>query len=228
MSNVLIGDCFDIIPTLPEKSFNLILTDPPYGLFDRGWDKKIRDWSVWWDLIENVSADNCSYIIFSAFPDCLDIIQPRKKWFKYELIYQKTKPTGFLNARRQPLRSHELILVFARNKITYNPQGLTKVNVHQSRRNKSANSLYNEVSSKEYTQKEGNFPKSVWGPYTKPSKCIHPAQKPIKLLKELILTYSNDGDNILDPFAGSGSTGKAADLAGRSCTLVEKDGKFVI
>jgi len=227
MTNILVGDCFDIIPTLPEKSFNLVLTDPPYGLFDRGWDKKVRDWSVWWDLIENVSADNCSYIIFSAFPDCLDIIQPRKKWFKYELIYQKTKPTGFLNARRQPLRNHELILVFARNKMTYNPQGLVKSSIRQNRKNKSANSLYNSVSDKEYIQKEGNFPRSILGPYSKPSKCKHPAQKPDALLDYLVETYSNVGNNVLDPFAGSGSTGSSCDRLKRNCTLIEKNLNFV-
>lgn len=226
MNNVLIGDCLNILPTLPESSFDLVLTDPPYGCFKRRWDEEI-DWVAWWNEIGRVSKPNCMYVIFSAFPHCLKVIQPREDWFKYDLIYQKTKPTGFLNARRQPLRSHELILIFARNKMTYNPQGLTKVSIHQSRKNKAANSLYNEVSNKEYTQKEGGFPKSIWGPYTKPSKCIHPAQKPINLLKELILTYSNENANILDPFAGSGSTGKAAEVVGRDCVLIEKDKKYI-
>lgn len=225
MITTLVGDCYDVIPALTNK-YNLILTDPPYGCFKRGWDTEIN-WHYFWDLLSSVSAKDCTYVIFSSFPYCVDVMIPRMDWFKYDIVYWKNKPTGFLNARRQPLRSHENILVFQKGKSVYNPQGLTKVSIKQNRKNKTANSLYRGVSDKEYTQKEGNFPKSIWGPFTKPSKCIHPAQKPLNLLKELILTYSNEGDLILDPFAGSGSTGKAAELVGRDCTLIEKDSKYI-
>lgn len=147
-------------------------------------------------------------------------------YHRYNLIWQKTNPTGFFNARRMPLRSHEDIMIFYRKLPTYNPQKTTghprKVSTASHRRNSKVSSNYGNVTPNTYDSTE-RFPTSVWKFATdKQKEHYHSNQKPVALIEELVKTYTNPGDTVLDNTCGSGTTGVACRNTGRKFILIEK------
>lgn len=142
-----------------------------------------------------------------------------EKLHRYNIIWQKTTPTGFLNANRMPLRSHEDIMVFYKNLPTYNPQKTAghqrKVSTAQRKRNSVISSDYGDYGLHTYDSTE-RFPTSVWRFATdKQKEALHPTQKPIELCRYAIRTYSNPKDLVLDNCCGAGSIPLAAKLEGR-------------
>ena len=134
-----------------------------------------------------------------------------EKLHRYNLIWEKTSPTGHLNAKRMPLRSHEDLLVFYRKLPIYNPQKTTgherKVSTAKHKRNSKKTTNYGEHKLTTYDSTE-RYPKSVLTFATdKQKSALHPTQKPVALLEYLIKTYTNEGDLVLDNCAGSGSVG---------------------
>lgn len=154
-------------------------------------------------------------------------------WYRYDLVWHKTTPTGFLNAKKAPLRNHELILIFSPmplGKHTYNPQKTyghaRKVSKASSKVRCKETELYGKAGLTTYDSTE-RYPLSVMTFKTdKQKSAIHPNQKPVELLRHLIRTYTNPGDMVMDPVAGSGTTGIAAYEEGRDCLLIEKDPQF--
>lgn len=150
-----------------------------------------------------------------------------EKLHRYNLIWEKTTPTGHLNAKKMPLRSHEDILVFYKQLPTYNPQKTTgherKVSTANHKRNSKKTTNYGEHGLTTYDSTE-RYPKSVWRFSTdKQKSAFHPTQKPLKLIEELVKTYSNEGDLVLDNCAGSGTTGIACIGTNRNFILIEKE-----
>lgn len=146
-------------------------------------------------------------------------------WFKYEWIWKKSRKTGFLNAKKQPLRNHESVLVFYNKQPVYNPQGVIAVNQMKKRGNSkdSVGTNYRPAGN-EYFQETGNYPSSVLEiPNDRP---LHPTAKPVALLEYLIKTYTNEGDLVLDNVAGSGTTGVAARNTNRNYLLIEREQKY--
>lgn len=153
-----------------------------------------------------------------------------EKLHRYNIIWEKTTPTGHLNAKRMPLRSHEDILVFYKSLPTYNPQKTTgherKVSTASHKRNSKMTTDYGEHGLTTYDSTE-RYPKSVWKFATdKQREALHPTQKPVKLIEEIIKTYTNEGDIVLDNCAGSGTTGVAARNTNRNYILIEKEDKY--
>lgn len=154
-------------------------------------------------------------------------------WYRYDLVWHKTTPTGFLNAKKYPLRNHELILIFSPmplGKHTYNPQKtyghVRKVSKASSKVGCKETELYGKAGLTTYDSTE-RYPLSVMTFKTDRQKsAIHPNQKPVELLRYLIRTYTNPGDAVMDPVAGSGTTGIAAYEEGRDSLLVEIDRQF--
>lgn len=154
-------------------------------------------------------------------------------WYRYDLVWHKTTPTGFLNAKKNPLRNHELILIFSPmplGKHTYNPQKtyghVRKVSKASSKVGCKGTELYGKAGLTTYDSTE-RYPLSVMTFKTDRQKsAIHPNQKPVELLRYLIRTYTNPGDAVMDPVAGSGTTGIAAYEEGRDSLLVEIDRQF--
>jgi len=151
------------------------------------------------------------------------LISSNMKMFKYCWVWEKQQPTGFLNARRFPLRAHEDIVVFCNGTHTYNPQGLKSVTVKSSRKNKSGNGCYGSVDAKDYTQKEGNFPRSVIKVSRVTHKQVHPTQKPVALLEYLIKTYTNEWETVLDFTMWSWTTAIACMNTNRNFIWFELD-----
>lgn len=164
-------------------------------------------------------------LFFSQMPFAAELVQSNRKLFRYEWIWQKSNKTGFLNARRMPLKEHENILVFYKKLPVYNPQftGDTPHTIPKSGR-KSNN--YGKYTPLPPGTVKGYFPSDIISfpcIFHTSEKQVHPTQKPVPLLEYLIKTYTNPGETVLDPTMGSGSTGVACANTGRNFIGMELD-----
>lgn len=223
------GEAFAELAKLPAGSVDLVLTDPPYGTTNAAWDTA-PDWDKLFAELWRVLKHNGAILMFSQMPVAADIVVQQRKFFRYQWIFEKPRALGFLNARKMPLRSHELILVFYRALPTYNalPIASQRGNPYHRGESRSTTPLYGKRESSPPIASDGaRFPRDVVK-YSMPQCNIafHPTQKPLDLLRMLIEQYSLPGEIVLDPFAGSGSTLKAAQLTGRRAIGIEMDEEY--
>ena len=209
------GDCLEIMKQIPDKSIDMVLCDLPYGCTQSQIDVQIP-FEPLWKQYERVAKDNAAIVLFAQGLFFVDLVQSNRKMYRYDLCWDKILISGFLNAKRMPLRQHEQIAVFYKKKPTYNPQMSIGKPLHSkgySYKEKDAtNKNYGEYgtvdddrvgSTEKYPTSIVRFQK----PH--PSKALHQTEKPVDLLEYLIRTYSNKGDVVLDNCMGSGSTGVA-------------------
>jgi site-specific DNA-methyltransferase (adenine-specific) len=221
MIDLRLGDCLDIMPTIPAGSVDMVLCDLPYGTTACKWDSVIPFEPLWREY-RRICKPNAAVVLTASQPFTSALVMSNPKMFRYEWIWRKQKPTGFLDARRKPLKDHESILVFCSVAARYNPQGLFPVNILSGRKNKAARGVYGDVASSDYIQREGGFPRSVVEFATDTSN-PHPTAKPVPLFEYLIRTYTNEGDTVLDNTMGSGTTGVACRNTGRRFIGIERD-----
>lgn len=218
------GDCIDVMSELQTGSIDLVLSDVPYGQTQNDWDKPIPFEPMWTEL-RRVTKPDAAIIIMAAQPFASDLISSNRKEFRYDLIWSKNKPTGFLNAKKQPLRSHEHILVFYRKPPFYEPQMTTGHKPGNYARRIKGSSNYGAQTPTEYGGSTERYPTSIIQiPIVNnddPEK-KHPTQKPVDLMARLIRSYSKPGDLVLDIAAGSGTTAIAALREGRRSICIEK------
>lgn len=222
-------DCLNYFTNITDKSIDLILVDPPYGITKNEKDKIIPIHPMCEQIIRIVK-DNGAIIMFGSGKFTATMIKSMENIYRYSLIWQKTTPTGFLNANKMPLRTHEDIMVFYKIPPTYNPQKTTghkrKVSRKQHKANCKETKNYGNHNLSSYDSTE-RFPTSVLHfPTDKQKQSFHPTQKPIALLEWLIKTYSNENDTILDFAAGSMSTAIACINTNRNCIVIEKDEEY--
>ena len=219
-NNLYLGDCLTLMDELPAESIDLVLCDPPYGVLNKGnraaqWDRCI-DLDRLWQHYRRILRPNGAVVLFAQGMFTATLMQSNPKWWRYNLVWDKQRSTGFLNAHRMPLRCHEDICVFYRSQPTYNPQMVPCDDSQRSHsRGKSTslkNSCYGEFKLKEESYGNFKFPKSILTFPKEHSKWtfFHPTQKPVELMRYLVRTYSNEGDTVLDNCMGSGSTLVAA------------------
>lgn len=217
------GDCLDIMLKLPDHSVDALIADWPYKKTRCTWDSLIPLDKLWPEC-KRVVKPGGAIVLFGKQPFTSLLVMSNPAMFKYALVWKKSRPTGFLDARRKPLGDHEDILIFGEKSITYNPQGLTQVNIKNNRRSKGGE-CYGAVSTAAYTQKEGNYPRSVLE-FASTNEYFHPTQKPLALLEYLVRTYTNPGETVLDNTMGSGTTGVACINTGRQFIGIEKEPKY--
>ena len=227
--NLLNGDCLELMKDIPDSSVDCIICDLPYGVTAQNeWDKKLPLDKLWSQYLR-VAKTSAPIILFGQGIFTAELIMSNPQDFKYTLVWDKVLPSGFLNANRQPLRTHEDIIVFYREQPTYNPQKY-KGDACHSRGNGVGNvssgtnyGTYNMVE----TIGDDKFPGSILR-YQKPhaSTVLHPTQKPVELLEYLIKTYSNEEDIILDNCFGAGSTAVACVNTNRQFIGMEIDPKY--
>lgn len=221
------GDCIEVMKTLPEKSVDLILTDPPFGTTQNKWDSVIPFADLWREY-ERVIKDNGAIVLFGQGLFSDELACSNKKMFRYRLVWEKTKAGGFLNARRMPLQAHEDILVFYKKLPTYNPQMsegkpyVKKAVSNGDGKNYGKFDRVGQINVNEGTR----FPRSVIKFSNDNHNSLHPTQKPVDLLEYLIKTYTNKGDVVLDSCMGSGSTGVAALNCERGFIGIELDPNY--
>ena len=221
------GDCLEIMKDIPDKSIDLILCDLPYGTTACKWDI-IIPFELLWSQYNRVTKDNGAIVLFGAEPFSSSLRLSNIKNYKYDWIWDKVKGTGFLNAKRQPMRNHELISVFYKNQCTYNPQKTTGHKMKKSFRSKELQTdVYGEMKNNYLYESTERYPRSIqiFSTDTQNSS-LHPTQKPVMLLEYLIKTYTNERDTILDNCMGSGSTGVAARNLNRRFVGIELEKKY--
>lgn len=224
---LLQGDCMKLMDDIPDKSIDLILCDMPYGITNLEFDKQSLPLDELWKHYNRIIKDNAAILLFSAQPFTTDLICSNRKMFRYEIIWKKTLSTGFLNAKKMPMRAHENICVFYKHLPTYHPQMqiLSENEIKQKGLQigqkrvveKGICKQYGKYKKDGYIEKGTRYPSDIiefsnwngviFGNTKNATK--HPTQKPIPLLEYLINTYSNEQDVVLDNCMGSGSNGIA-------------------
>lgn len=226
LNKTYFGDCLELMKFIDDDSVDMVLCDLPYGVTKNKWDRVI-DLDRLWAEYERVTKDNGAIVLFGQDKFSAKLMLSNLRLHRYNLIWEKTTPTGHLNAKKMPLRIHEDILVFYKKLPTYNPQKTTgherKVSTANHKRNSKKTSNYGENELTNYDSTE-RYPKSVLKFATDKQKvALHPTQKPLALIEYLIATYSNEGDTILDNCAGSGTTGLASKNLNRNYIMIEND-----
>lgn len=217
------GNCLELMKSLEDKSVDLILCDLPYGTTRNKWDSVI-DLELLWEQYNRIIKDHGAILLFAQTPFDKVLGVSNLKNLRYEIIWQKTAPTGFLNAKKMPMKAHENILVFYKKLSTYNPQmtqGHSRKVSSKKSRAKSVERQKLKVDSKDsnynfYGESQVDYDSTERHPLSvqvfakdQQKENYHPTQKPVALLEWLIKTYTNEGDLVLDNCMGSGSTGVA-------------------
>lgn len=228
------GDCLDVMPTLTAASVDLILCDLPYGTTACAWDAVIP-FDRLWACYKRVLRPGGVVVLTAAQPFTTQVIASNLGEFKYCWYWDKRAVTGFANAKRQPLRCVEDVVVFYGSRPTYNPQGLVRFD-RTVNKGKSAgggtvqgeaigNGKGSLRSGADYVQEWTNYPRQLLE-IPRDREKVHPTQKPVALMEYLIKTYTNEGDLVLDNCMGSGTTGVAAKNTDRRFIGIERDEKY--
>lgn len=224
LNQVIKGDCLKVMNKIPDETIDLILSDLPYGTTNNKWDFQIPLGKLW-EQYFRIIKKNGVIILTSQGIFTAKLILSCEQFFKYKIVWEKSKSTNFLNAKKQPLRKHEDICVFYKNKPTYNPQMTNGLPYNKGFRKNQFTGSYGLFNSVHVKSKGERYPTDVVYFKTAESegKVVHPTQKPIELGRYLIKTYTNPGDVVLDNASGSGSFLVAALLEGRNFVGIEKN-----
>lgn len=217
-------DAIELLRSLPDKTVDAVITDPPYGTTHNEWDIAPN----WKELLaECLRVSRGAVCVFSQMPVAAEIVMADRKHFRYEWVWKKSKILGFLDANRKPMRAHELILVFSDSgNVTYNPQMRLGYKPYSKRRSRNTFN-YGSVRKNDLSVSDGDrFPLDVLEYANPQSDTVHPTQKPVDLIAYLMRTFSNEGGTIVDPYMGSGTTAVAAIQEGRHAIGSELDDTY--
>lgn len=224
-ATLYLGDCLDVMPMIAEP-VDAIICDLPYGTTQCAWDAVIP-FDQLWERYRKVAKENAAVVLFSAQPFTSLLVASNLAQFRYEWIWEKGNATGFLNAKKQPLRAHENAMVFYERQPTYNPQ-FTSGHERKTANRKTVNSeCYGKALDLTVYDSDERYPRDVqFFSSDKQKANYHPTQKPVQLMEYLTLTYTNAGDVVLDNCMGSGTAGVAAVNQGRRFIGIERDPRY--
>jgi len=242
MVNLMQGDCLELMKSIPDGSIDAIITDPPYGTTACKWDSVIP-FDLMWEQLNRIIKPNGAIVLFGSQPFTSSLIMSNIKFFKYELIWEKSNPTGMGQANKRHMKYHENICVFYKLQPTYNKQMIPrtdktvsnmiknggKFNVSNVMSGNQQSIAYKDIKADRYSPNEKN-PSSIIKcnsirPISK-EYLGHPTQKPVSLMENLIKTYTNENETVLDFTMGSGSTGVACVNTNRKFIGIEQDDKY--
>ena len=219
------GDCIEVMKGITDKSVDMILCDLPYGTTCNKWDSVIP-LNALWTQYNRIIKDNGAIVLFAQTPFDKILAYSNIKMLRYEWIWEKPQGTGYLNAKKMPLKAHENILVFYKKIPTYNPQMVGNEERIVKRSGKKAkNTSYGEYIDIKESRYCGRYPKSILK-FNRDKEHLHPTQKPVKLLEYLIKTYTNENETVLDNCMGSGSAGVACANTNRNFIGIELDENY--
>lgn len=223
------GDCLEVMKQIPDGSVDAVITDPPYGTTQCKWDSVI-DFGLMWEQLNRVIKPNGAVVLFGSEPFSSALRMSNIKNYRYDLIWNKIRAAGFLNANRMPLKQHENISLFYKKQPTYNPQKYIDKPYDKTKyngRHMKENVLGSYVSKISKNNGE-RFPKSIlkFSQNWSRQQQIHPTQKPVPLMEYLIKTYTNENETVLDFTMGSGSTGVACVNTNRNFIGIEMDDNY--
>ena len=219
------GDCLEIMKNIPDKSIDMILCDLPYGTTQNKWDS-IIPLELLWEQYKRIIKDNGAIVLFAQTPFDKVLGVSNLKMLKYEWIWEKQQGTGFLNAKKMPLKKHENILVFYKKLPTYNPQMIgNEIRIIKRNKDGKTTDNYGKFTYDEQSTYVGRYPTSILS-FDRDKNKLHPTQKPVALLEYLIKTYTNEEEIVLDNTMGSGSTGVACVNTNRKFIGIELEEKY--
>ena len=224
INNVFEGDCLEIMKQLPEKSIDMVLCDLPYGTTQNKWDSVIPLGGLW-QQYRRIVKDDGAIVLTSQGMFTAELMVSNSKMFRYKWIWEKSKSTNFLNAKKQPLRKHEDVCVFYRKQPVYHPQMIDGLPYDKGIRKNQLSGSYGDFQPVHVHSDGKRYPTDII--YFKTAeiegKVFHPTQKPVELGRYFVRTYTNPGDIVLDNTSGSGSFLVAALLEGRNFIGIEKN-----
>ena len=235
INKVVQGDCLEVMKHLPDKSIDMILCDLPYGTTQNKWDSVI-DLKKLWEQYERIVKVNGCIALTAQGVFTAKLILSKESWFKYKIVWIKSKPTNFLNAKIQPLRKHEDVCIFYKKQPTYHPQMAEGEPYDKGFRKDQYTGSYGDFKPRHVKSNGGRYPNDVVFfeeqiiddfVYVKTAESegtvYHPTQKPVELGRYLIRTYTNENDIVLDNACGSGSFLLAALKENRRFIGIEKN-----
>lgn len=233
-----LGDCLEVMKSIPDGSVDLVLTDPPYGATACKWDS-IIPLEPMWEQLKRIIRPNGAIVMTATQPFTSILVCSNLAMFKYDWVWNKTRRTDFIRAKLKPMGAHESVLVFSKGAVAngskrlmrYNPQGLVRVDravknggggvgfLGQQGENLGPN---NKLHQPTYKQEFSGYPHTQLS-FQSENKTVHPTQKPVALMEYLIKTYTNEDETVLDFTMGSGTTGVACMNTGRRFIGIEMD-----
>ena len=222
--NLLIGDCLERMKEIPDGSVDMVMADLPYGTTYAKWDS-IIPMSLLWEAYGRIIKENGAICLTASQPFTSMLVASKPEWFRCEWVWDKENAANFANARKQPLKQHEQVLVFGKNATVYYPQKVLGTRNHVQGKSKTNASETRLISARVADDLSGmKYPKSIIHIPKHSSQCgNHPTEKPVALMEYLINTYTKEAECVLDNTMGSGTTGVACVNTKRNFIGIEKD-----
>lgn len=236
-NHVYQGDCLEVMDYIPDKCIDMVLCDLPYGTTKCKWDAVISLEPLWFQY-KRIVKDNGAIVLFGMNPFSAKLVESNLAMYRYDWFWKKEKGSNFLFGNKMPLKVIENIHVFYRKQPCYNPQKKLRPNgpIRGCKNGTVAsavkehfggrNILGGKLNSGPKWEADKLLPTTLLE-FKREHKRMHPTQKPVALLEELIKTYTNEGEIVLDNCAGSGSTGVACKRIGRDYLLIEREERYV-
>ena len=230
-----LGDCLELMKDIPDGSIDAIITDPPYQITACKWDS-IIPLELMWEQLKRVVKPNGAIVMTASQPFTTTLIASNMRNYAHQWVWNKRFAANFVQAKRQPLKDHEDVLVFCMNgkQPYYYPQMLEREKPIKKGGNKQSSAI--PIAQTDVSRKFGESEKiyNLKYPTTVTSLCfscraergLHPTQKPVALMEYLIKTYTNEGETVLDFTMGSGTTGVACVNTNRNFIGMELDDKY--
>ena len=226
MINLINDDCLEEMDKLIERGIKVdaIITDPPYGTTRNKWDSVIP-FDEMWKRLNRLIKPNGAIVLFGNEPFSSTLRCSNLNNYKYDWYWQKDSGTGFLNAKKQPLRNIETISIFYKKQPTYNPQMRLGFKPYKCNQGKTKTQNYGKQTGATTVSNGERYPLNTLC-FNRDNGKLHPTQKPVALMEYLIKTYTNENETVLDFTMGSGSTGVACINTNRNFIGIELDKKY--
>ena len=220
------GDCLELMKDIPDGSVDMILADLPYGTTACKWDS-IIPFEPLWEQYERIIKDNGAIVLTASQPFTSALVMSNPKLFKYEWVWDKVKPSTGLHAKHQPLRQHESVLIFSKQKATYKPIMTEAKDRKETITSSNGEAFGGATVTRRHDNKGKSYPRSILTLSNANQRGkVHPTQKPVALFEYLIKTYTNEGDTVLDNVMGSGTTGVACKNLNRNFIGMELNEEY--
>lgn len=222
-ADFILGDCLEVMKSIPGGSVDMILCDLPYGTTACAWDSVIPFEPLWREY-RRVSKPNAAIVLTASQPFTSLLVSSNISMFRHSWVWNKAKAANFPQVKRHPLKVHEDVVVFGGKNTQYMPV-MRKGVFRQKGGYSTSNKDVAVMAGAPKKQNDEYYPKSIldFSIAGNVDAGLHPTQKPVALFEYLIRTYTNSGETVLDNCAGSGTTAIAAMNSGRGYILIERD-----
>ena len=237
VNRIICGDCLEVMKDIPDKIVDMILCDLPYGTTACKWDT-IIPFEPLGEQYKRIIKDNGAIVLTASQPFTSALVMGNIKMFKYEWIWEKSRPSGMALVKYRPMKNHENVLIFSKGNTVYNPIMEKRVYFTNASKKMVENGLKTYRNTKDtITGMSVNITKEkaklrypttvkIFGSGSNQKGKFHPTQKPLALFEYLIKTYTNKGDLVLDNCIGSGTTALACKNLKRDFVGIEKKEEY--